>query len=370
MRHALLPLFTLALLYAACVPSGDGTSTSPCGDGNCSNPETAANCPEDCSAASSISNPDGDAPLFLTTMTHMEGNWDDDTQELVFLNHVEKLRYGMTLAEEYDAILTVESEKPFARANDIWDLNIMAEVEARGHGVGTHCDIGFKTPPTTAEEYSTQFANNKALVDALVGAEDNLGCSGGGSVNDWAIAASLAGFKYIDGLVSMHYLSMPLENRPSSLWTDDFIRSGNHHYNAPEDLYQRIYLYGVADAQDFVADPDPVIVISSGELGLLQAIAEQGRETGGTGGDDKDYILDQADVDALVDVILEVDRNRDRSKVAKLCPYLPANIFVPENETVLRYFFSEMQTLAEQGIITWASQRQVYEAYLDWNNLR
>jgi len=35
----------------------------------------------------------GDAPLFITTMTHMEGNWNDDEVEGVFLMHVEQLRY-------------------------------------------------------------------------------------------------------------------------------------------------------------------------------------------------------------------------------------------------------------------------------------
>jgi len=366
---------------AATVPA---VGSGPCGDGACNGPENAQNCPADCPSSTTgtgsgpgaeptgTSQPapvlQGDAPLYLTTMTHMEGSFTDDRDQDIFLRHVEELRYGMDLADEYGAILTFESEKPFARANALWNLNIMAEVRDRGFGVGTHCDIGFNEPPMAVDKFAAMFAENKSLVDALIGAENNLGCSGGGSVNDWALAASQAGFKYLDGIVSMHYLSMPMENRPSPEFTDEFIRDGHFHLNAPVDMNQRIYTFGVANAQDFIADPNPVIVVSSGELGLFAALAERGREYGGgTILHDDEYTFDNADVDMLVSIIRETDRTRDPSRIAKLCVYIPANAYVSENEAVLRYFFEQMQILQQQGIITWATQKQVYESYLEWN---
>jgi hypothetical protein len=374
-------ILILAVLAASCNPAKDNGS---CGDGICSGPENARSCPADCAvqAKGTDSVPNtapaatlkpashftGDAPLFLTTMTHMDGNWNDDQVEGIFLRHVEELRYGMDLAAEYGALLTVESEKPFARANAKWNLNIMAEIRDRGFGVGTHCDIGFNEPPMSVEAFAVMFTENKSLVDALIGAENNLGCSGGGSVNDWALAAAQAGFKYLDGIVSMHYLSMPIQNRPGPEWTDEFIRDGHYHLNTPVDLYQRIYPFEVADARDFLPDENPVLVVSSGELGLFSAMAEKGREYGGGPVlHDDEYSFDTADVDALLAVIQEVDRNRDRTRIAKLCVYLPANAYVPENESVLRYFFEQMQSLQEQGTLTWATQRQVYEAYGEWN---
>jgi hypothetical protein len=305
----------------------------------------------------------------MTTMTHMEHGFDDDINRNVFLLHIEQLTYGMDLADEYGAVLTVESEQPFAIANVTWNRNFMAEILARGHGVGTHCDFGFRDEVMPVERYSRSFAENKALVDDLVGPENNLGCSGGGSVNDWALAASQAGFKYLDGIVAMHYLSMPLENRPSPVWTDDFIRNGHFHLNAPVDLFERIYPFEVADALDFEPDPNPVILVSSGELGLISAAAERGREfeDGGPVLHDDEYVFDEADIDVIVQAIRIVEAARDRSRIAKLTVYIPCSYFDPENESVLRYFFAEMQTLAEEGVITWATQRQVYEAYMDWN---
>jgi hypothetical protein len=262
-------------------------------------------------------------------------------------------------------LLTIESEKPFARANVNWDLNIMTEVRDRGFGVGTHCDIGYNEPFMPVEDFAAMFAENKALVDVLIGAENNLSCSGGGSVNDWALAASMAGFKYLDGIVGMHYLAMPVQNRPSLEWTDEFIRDGHFHLNAPIDLEQRIYPFEVANALDFNPDENPVILISSGELGLISAMAERGREYGGSEPlHDTDYVFDQADIDALINIIREVEHTRNRSRIAKLCTYLPASIYVEKNERVLRYFFEQMGDLVDEGVITWATQSQVYEAYV------
>jgi hypothetical protein len=397
MKKTLFIALSFLLILTACGPSGAGISSQnptpippagqsapagggACGDGACGGPENAANCPADCAQASSgtgstpaAANPPasvhaGDAPLYMTTMTHMEVNFTDDRDQGIFMRHVEELRYGMDLAEEYGAILTIESEKPFARANTTWNLNIMAEIQQRGFGVGTHCDIGYNEPAMSVDQFAAMFTENKALVDALIGAENNLGCSGGGSVNDWALAASQAGFKYLDGIVGMHYLAMPVASRPGPEWTDTFIRGGNFHLNAPVDMDQRIYPFGVANALDFNADPNPVIVVSSGELGLFSALAEQGREYGGGPVlHDDEYTFDNADVDKLVSIIEEVDRTRDRSRIAKLCVYLPANAYLPQNETVLRYFFGQMQALAARGTITWATQRQVYEAYVNWS---
>jgi len=115
----------------------------------------------------------------------------------------------------------------------------------------------------SVDQFAALFIENKSLVDALVGAENNLGCSCGGSANDLALATSMAGFKYLDWIVGRHYFPMPLENRPDSTWTDNFIRTIGYHFAAAVDLDERIYPFGVANAQDFVANENPVIVFSS-----------------------------------------------------------------------------------------------------------
>lgn len=304
-------------------------------------------------------------PLFLTTMTHMEGPWKDDKNEGAFLKHVEQLHYGMDLAEEYDAILTVETEKPFARANTVWDLNIMKEVLDRGHGVGTHCDLGGKKEKNISiEELSRQMKENKELVDALVGAENNHGCSGAGSYADWAQAGLDAGFDYINGIVGMHLFAVPQEKRPDPSWDDEYLTEVAYHYNFPEDVMERIYLMQITDTQDFEADGEG-IVVSNGELGRVDGMVEEGHEASEEDCPDGNCPFTTKDVDILVETILDVSDQRDRSQVAKLNVYFPALNFVPENEPVLRYFFSEMQKLEDEGHIQWSTQWNVVKTYLE-----
>ncbi|NBD34986.1 MAG: hypothetical protein GVY30_03180, partial [Chloroflexi bacterium] len=130
-----------------------------------------------------------DAPLYLTTMTHLEGDFKDDQNEDIFQLHADQLRYGLALANEYGAKFTIESEKPFARACETWGVNALQEVLDMGHGVGTHCDVGFQYTPASPQELAQLYLERKELVDALVGPEHNRGYSGGGSERDWIIAA-------------------------------------------------------------------------------------------------------------------------------------------------------------------------------------
>lgn len=308
--------------------------------------------------------PNTPAPFFFATMTHMEGGHNDHREERVFLNHVDQLRFAMDLADEYEALLTIESEKPFARANTIWGINMMEEIMLRGHGVGTHCDIGYRDPLMSVDEYAALFTENKQLVDDLIGAENNRGCSGGGSRNDYVLAAHMAGFKYLDGIVSMHYLSMPMENRPGPEWTDAYIFDGNHHENAPLELADRIYPFMVRDARDFVPDEDGVIMISSGGLGAIQNLEENANGVRCSGS----CPLTRADIDVLVDTVREIAGFRDPSQIAKADVYIAANQFVEANEDALRYFFSEIQILQDEGIITWSTQSGVYDAFLARQN--
>jgi hypothetical protein len=300
------------------------------------------------------------APFFLTTMTHMESGFTDDQLESIFLNHVEELRFAMDLADRYDAKLTIESEEPFARANEVWNLNIMAEILERGHGVGTHCDVP-PTPerhgPKNVQQLVREMQERKALVDALVGEENNYGCSGAGGTQDWVQGAVGAGFHYIDGIVGFHYLALPLAERPQG-WTDEYILGNTFHYNAPYDIHDRIYPRFLSNTLDFKEDGDGTVLASAGDLGKLAGIAEGAEYCR----DDASCVLKKDDVDALVDLLKDIDSWRDTDRVAKVSLYFPANEFTEENEEVFSYFFERMQELQEEGVITWATQREVYDA--------
>ena len=57
-------------------------------------------------------------PIYISTMTHMEGIFKDDVSEKVFDGHVEDIRFAMDLFDEYGAKLTIESEQSFVTFPD------------------------------------------------------------------------------------------------------------------------------------------------------------------------------------------------------------------------------------------------------------
>jgi len=353
---------------AAAVPTPQ-SAAGACGDGVCNGPETSALCPADCPNAETQAPapsptkkpaPAGDQPMYLTTMTHMESGWEDDTSQTAFLQHVEQLRYGLGLANEYNAKFTIESETPFANGARIWKLNILQEVLDLGHGVGTHSDIGFRRT-YTVDELTREFLTRKAPVDALVGAENNRGTSGGGCPSDWVTAAHNAGFVYMDGVVGMHLLAVPLAGRPRPEWTDEYILSVGYHKDVPAELADRLYPFLLADTKDFEPDPDGVLLLLTGDIGRLDYAAEGGADACRK---PDACALTNSDADNLADQIRYADSIRDRSKIAKLTIYIPANLFDPANEAPLRYFLAKMKELADQGVMVWATQGEVYDAYM------
>jgi hypothetical protein len=304
-----------------------------------------------------------DAPLLMTTMTHMEQNHKDDELEAIFWNHVDQIRYGMNLADEYGAKLTFESEKPFSRANVLWDHNMMQEILDLGHGAGTHCDLGGQETNLSVEDFTEMISENKALVDDLIGEDENWGCSGNGGQTDWALAMGAAGFKYINGIVGFHYLPMDESERPEG-WTDTAIRKEFFHDNSPVDIEDRIYPRMLADAKDFEADEDGIIMLSPGSLGRLDNILDDERANC-TG---KNCTMTTDDVDEAIRQLIEISEFRDTSRVAKVDLYFPVDQWQDENEDVLRYFFEEIQKLEQDGILQWATQKEVYEIFMEWED--
>ncbi|MEK9159611.1 MAG: hypothetical protein AAB383_02670 [Patescibacteria group bacterium] len=293
-------------------------------------------------------------PIYISTMTHMEGIFKDDQVENVFLKHVEDLRWAMDLFDEYGAKLTIESEQSFAKANTKWDLNFLAEVVERGHGVGTHMDAGFNE--TSLSALTADFKENKKLIDDLVGAENNRGMSGGSSGVDWVTAAREAGFEFMDAVTALGYLSMDESLRPEG-WTDAYIKKIVYHDPIPVDFEERIYPRVFEDAQDLESDEEGLVVLF-GDVGEFSSLAE-GRKTCGT-----QCTFDSDDAKAFLAAIDEAEAVRDPSKFARLNMHIPAALLVKENEALLRELLAGIQEYTDAGIAKWATQVEAYEAFM------
>ena len=298
----------------------------------------------------------GTEPVYFTVMTHMEGNTVDDQNIDVFRLHNRQIEYGMALFDEYGAKLTVESEKPYARANIRWDRNMMQEIVDAGHGVGTHCDIGANLDDVPLDEFTQMFAENKMLVDELVGEDQNRGCSGGNGSNDFVTAAHDAGFEYLSGMVGFAYLSLDEDQRPEG-WTDEYIRAVTYHDPVPLDFEERIHVFELANLDDLEPDEEGLIVVNGGGIGEISSMAD-GRKNCFP-----DCVLTIEDIDEIFRLVDEALELRDPSRIAKLNLHIPVNTYTEKNEEILRYFLDGMEGYVESGEIQWGTQLEVFEAY-------
>lgn len=305
----------------------------------------------------------GPSPLYFTIMSHMEGNFKDDTVEALFQKHTKDIRWAMDLFDEYDVKLTIESEESFAKANTVWDDNILADVIAQGHGVGTHADVGADSRNVLSlNELTSELKERKSLVDNLVGAENNYGLSGGTGPTDWVLAASGAGFHYMDAVTGFGYLSMDESERPSG-WTNAYILETGYHDPIPVDFSERIYPLTLADATDLIADDPGVITVMGGDIGELASIAE------GRSNCFPDCTFDQDDIDEVEHWIQEADQIRDRSKFARVNIHIPLILLNERNETLLRSFLSMLKTYADDGRLQFATEKGSYDAFVEWENV-
>ncbi|HBR80573.1 TPA: hypothetical protein DEA21_02910 [Candidatus Uhrbacteria bacterium] len=298
------------------------------------------------------------AVLYLTTMTHLEDAWvEAATQEIYFKRVAEEVRYGMDLAEDYDAILTIETGLPFAEGCVNFDDNVMAEVLERGHGVGVHPDLPAKKVLPT--ELATDFI--KKRIDALKKLVDTdiIGCSGVSAKSDWYTASLQAGCSFVDGTVAFAYLSMPMSARPDG-YTDEAILTSLFHRPAPLGD-ERFYPFWINSCEDFVPDKDGDLLLGSGETFSLAMYAEIGDRNGVHPECGNDCPLTTDDVETFVREITDFANGRDTARIAKFNVYFPSNLFVPENKKVLELFFKEAQKLQNSGVLQWASQAKIYE---------
>ncbi len=296
------------------------------------------------------------SPVYFATMTHLEGGWTQALQsEFFFDKQASYLRQAYDYAEQYDAVITIESEIPMAEAMIKWDDNLLQEALDRGQGVGTHCDIDPRTTFST-QEIIAEFVARKEAVDALVDPSENLGCAGGGGPSDWYLGAVGAGFTYLDGIVGFHYLAIPVADRPEG-WDNRSILQEYYHYAAPADdsRFYPVFVSEVGFEEDATGD----LLISAGDIGAIQSIAELDGIEGWEGECDGPCEFTRQDVDVLVKRIKTLVEGRDESRIMKLQVYIATQYY---DDPDMEYFFSEMQKLQEEGVIQWASQKQVYEA--------
>lgn len=158
-------------------------------------------------------NDSGESPvLYLSFTLHIEGWTDEETNEAMFERHSEKIQNASDLFSSYGAYLNIEVRPDeFIAAANAWNSTILADLEAAGHTIGIHADIG-NSPGTTLASMTNVLTNMKALGEAQ--GVTIRGVSGICSDLDWVQAAYDAGYEYITSIVEYCMMSMTNETIP------------------------------------------------------------------------------------------------------------------------------------------------------------
>ena len=312
--------------------------------------------------------PDASAatPIHFAVMVHLEGNLQFPTQQSL-TTYDQSVRSTIDLFSTNGGRLTVESEKPYADAAAKWAAsdNALKYSLSKGMGVGTHCDM------TDNQTNASDFATNKGKVDAHVGAENNLGCSGGWVKGDWANAAYDGGFKYLDGVVMRSYLGVPEANRPvnpstGKPYTDTEITTVVYHDPAPQDLMQRIYPRKLANTNDLEGDADGRLLLLTGEIGEITSLYE------GRSNCFPNCMLTQDDFDAVISTLEQVYAAKDHSKFAMMYMHFPMGTLRPDpgglttdqKIQLTSTWLQKMGALQSEGKIVWVTMKEAYEGFV------
>jgi hypothetical protein len=303
-------------------------------------------------------------PLGFAVMLHLEGELKIPDEE-AYLEVNSQLREIIDLFAEHDAKITIESAEPYAEAAEKYGDNLLVYALERGQGTGSHCDIldYGKSAPKNYGELVDRYAEIKEKVDAAVGEENNLGCSGGWVEYDWARAAKEAGFSYLDAPVMLSYSAVPPENRPINPETgkpyavSEIMEQGLHHDPVPLDFEERIYPRRLKNTNDLEGDGEGILLIT-GSLGEIKSLHE-GRKNCFPGcqltREDIDYIMGK------IDYALEF---KDDSGGPVMYLHFPlSTLRSAENRELVEHWLEEMREYAEQGKIEWKTMKEIYEEH-------
>ena len=150
--------------------------------------------------------------LYLSFTLHVEGWANEDSDQAKFNRHSDFIQNASDLFASYGAYMNIEVRPDEFIAGAIaWNSSILADLEAEGHTIGIHADIG-NAPGTTLESMTNVLTNMKAMGEAQ--GVSIRGVSGICSDVDWVQAAYDAGYEYITSIVEYCMMSMTNETIP------------------------------------------------------------------------------------------------------------------------------------------------------------
>ncbi|MEA3446026.1 MAG: T9SS type A sorting domain-containing protein [Bacteroidota bacterium] len=292
-------------------------------------------------------------PVYFAMMLHIEDNWHDDTDSMIFVIHANQLRNAVGFVKPWGAKFTAECSIPFALGCTNWSDNVLQSLIDSTMGVGSHSN------------QSTHFNFTKTLVDNLVGSSNNRGISGGtglldsANVNNWVDSATLAGFSYKDGLVYSAYLQIPQNERPDSV-SDAEIANGLSHNPAPEDFYTRIHPHRVSSASTWHTDTTGPIMLLTGSLGGIAGVGDS------TDCFSSGCTFDFADVDSIkAHIIRAIINAQNTGEFTVIYVFTQLNTYTLANKPMYNYLFQSLAPFIASGNLEYKTMGEIYDEFVN-----
>jgi hypothetical protein len=291
----------------------------------------------------------------LNFSIHVEGYQEEDDPggEAVFDAHVAAI---LGLADDADGGDGVDPDEPrltfelspiFVNATEMWGSDIISQLDARGHGVGVHADLGGQGY-LDRTDFTNQLIGMREAIEAQ--GVDVVHVSGICSPSEWVEAAIDAGFTATTGMVEFCHSSYP-GNYP--LPCGD--AANECHGMAVTDWEHLIHPWHTSTSADWLTD-DPagaLLLVANGgsSVSCLREDAA-GATCAGVG--------ESGDVDELETLLREFIGHREAGEVNALT--LSWSVGRPPTAGFADELFAVVETYVAAGQVLWATMADIVAA--------
>ena len=295
-------------------------------------------------------------PLYFAFVIHLEG-----PPELTLEDHERRVQVVEDISavfEEHDASATWEVHDTIS-SSEIFGDPYLADIEARGHGIGVHADLGGDPD----DETFTQDVFVSSLEDMRLSLESQgvtvRHVSGSCSHLDWPSAVSRAGYAFYSGGVTYCLESLPPDLRPAP--PEECPRPSACHDLFPRALWRRMHPWH-ADPDNWTQhDQSSDLVIMPAMLNEVFTLGEESRpEHAGA----ENPIFNEQDIEALLE---HLDRASLRANPERLNTFvIQWSIGRPVDEELLHLLLDGVEPYRADGRVVWSTMPRIYDAYLEW----
>jgi hypothetical protein len=288
--------------------------------------------------------------LDLAVMVHLEGREFPDAEALE--DYADMIRGYADIFEAHGALLTLESNAPTVPSITFGN-RFLDELEARGHGVGVHADLGGNPPPGyTVELFTADLVERRTQLESL--GIDVVHVSGVCSPLDWVAAASTAGFSFVTGGVTYCLMSIPEADRPPGY--ESCPTPALCHDPWPADVCGRLHPRRMGGGDDWIVE-DP-----GGPLVFLPASAGIHVLAGAADGESEE--ITPEDIAAYAALIEESLGCLDPDRVNQF--YVSWSIGRRRDEATIDAWLDVADPYVRDGQARWRTLQQIHEEFVAW----